>query len=555
MKRRLITYRYLNDNNYGNNNSYTLTGEFHENIKIKMLKAYFRDLSGLTEFNLSYFSQILDDELHIKDFTKKNQTILTVTLNNDCYIYSENSENYNQKKKKKLKSPNPISERSETNNSKYMSNEKQDVNLYRNNRNSVQNTDINNIEAKSTEIENKEEVQSLNIEILILKKENLSYKALNEDLERKNSNLTKSNLQLNKINEDLESKLTDYDSLLLKYNSLVSKDLKRQSLKITNTSTFIEETNKDNINENKLSKSQNLRLSIKRRESILKRNSLINEKEKINIISNKQINRVSKIEEKKDININKLNLNLEEKNKNVFNNKSLNIINAVNNIKHLNEWVKILDYLSKTDKLNFAKQNKERFKILNFHFNENENKEKHLINLIKEYSTLNKEIKFEIGVTTISALKLLNTEKYLEVFKDYNNLKDNRLQIVYKLLTKLANLFEMKEEDNFIFKFCDYILLTSKSQKIGDYLKCLNFNLDIDNILEIIKLIKKSNLKSIETGLIGKLERTTGIISFLVKDILVYLGLDLNEKEKNEKKLEIFGKKRDIISQIIKVKY
>ncbi len=43
-------------------------GEFHENSKIRLIKAYFRDISHIEEFNLIYNNEyIQDEEISLKD--------------------------------------------------------------------------------------------------------------------------------------------------------------------------------------------------------------------------------------------------------------------------------------------------------------------------------------------------------------------------------------------------------------------------------------------------------------------------------------------------------
>ena len=52
-------------------------GSFHENSKIKYIKAYFRDISNISEFNLIYNNEvILDEEISLKNLSATKTDII-----------------------------------------------------------------------------------------------------------------------------------------------------------------------------------------------------------------------------------------------------------------------------------------------------------------------------------------------------------------------------------------------------------------------------------------------------------------------------------------------
>jgi len=55
------------------NNHKQYFGEFHENSKIKLIKAYFRDISNIIDYNIVYNNEYLcDDEISLKDVVHSN---------------------------------------------------------------------------------------------------------------------------------------------------------------------------------------------------------------------------------------------------------------------------------------------------------------------------------------------------------------------------------------------------------------------------------------------------------------------------------------------------
>ena len=78
---------------------------------------------------------------------------------------------------------------------------------------------------------------------------------------------------------------------------------------------------------------------------------------------------------------------------------------------------------------------------------------------------------------------------------------------------------------------CKYILDNIKDDKIGDLFKDIvnNFDFSQENIFQL-KNIVKGNEDKLKPKYYSKICQTTGLIIFLVKDILDYLGLNQNKK-------------------------
>jgi hypothetical protein len=71
-------------------------GEFHENTKMKMIKAYLKDIAHINNFQLSLNGEIFkDDEIALKDFIshKKNEIVFRVTPDNNSSL-NELAEEY-----------------------------------------------------------------------------------------------------------------------------------------------------------------------------------------------------------------------------------------------------------------------------------------------------------------------------------------------------------------------------------------------------------------------------------------------------------------------------
>lgn len=71
------------------NNLKQFYGEFHENSKIRLIKAYFRDISHIEDFNLIYNNEyIQDEEISLKDVINGSSKT-NIVLNVEEYKFNE----------------------------------------------------------------------------------------------------------------------------------------------------------------------------------------------------------------------------------------------------------------------------------------------------------------------------------------------------------------------------------------------------------------------------------------------------------------------------------
>ncbi len=72
-------------------------GSFHENSKIKYIKAYFRDISNISEFNLVYNNEVvLDQDITLKSLSS-NKTEILFNIEESKYKFCENISNEKSK--------------------------------------------------------------------------------------------------------------------------------------------------------------------------------------------------------------------------------------------------------------------------------------------------------------------------------------------------------------------------------------------------------------------------------------------------------------------------
>lgn len=172
----------------------------------------------------------------------------------------------------------------------------------------------------------------------------------------------------------------------------------------------------------------------------------------------------------------------------------------------------------------------------------NSNILKEKINEIKgEYSESELNLnKFILSRGTLKALEILNKdekehEKFFDI-KNYNLFSDD-IYIVYKIIFQLIENNDVKNSSSkkeFFEKMGEYVFcLINENNKIGDIFKNMvkEFQFNKENIYKIKNIIKgkEEKLKPLNYSQICK---TTGLVIFLVKDILEYLGLNSKENKK-----------------------
>ena len=253
---------------------------------------------------------------------------------------------------------------------------------------------------------------------------------------------------------------------------------------------------------------------------------------------------------------NKTNLYLEQfidKEKTKKDNKKANLV------QNFGEWlvseegreifISISNYLDTKSKYHLFSCQKKYIKYLyqlvedtytefkeNNKINPNSNIIQEKINEIKEkYSQNDLNIKnnqFALSKSTLKALELLNDEEHDKFFNNDNfYLFSDDIYIVYKIIFQLIKNNEVKNCGNKKDFFEKMVIFVHEhiedKNKIGDFFKNMvnEFEFSEENILQIKKIIK-GNEEKLKPKNYSQICATTGLVIFLVKDILEYMGLN-----------------------------
>ena len=137
--------------------------------------------------------------------------------------------------------------------------------------------------------------------------------------------------------------------------------------------------------------------------------------------------------------------------------------------------------------------------------------------------------KFELSKGAVKAIEMLNNEAYVKIFK----IKEltpplNEILLIYRIffqLLKSNNIYNIKDDKLFWIEVCEYIL-NNNNDKTGEFFKesINNFDFSPKNIYEIKKIIN-GNLEKIKPNIYSRICGTTGLLIFLIKDTLEYIGI------------------------------
>ena len=154
----------------------------------------------------------------------------------------------------------------------------------------------------------------------------------------------------------------------------------------------------------------------------------------------------------------------------------------------------------------------------------------------KEEELNNEPSKFELSKSSTKAIELLNQDRYNNIFKT-KELKPplDEIILIYRIffqLYKVNNIYSIKDEKLFWLEASDYIL-NNNNGKTGEFFKesINNFDFSIKNIYQINKLVY-SHKDQLKPSIFSKICGTTGLIIFLIKDTLEYIGI-LHSLKKN----------------------
>jgi hypothetical protein len=212
------------------------------------------------------------------------------------------------------------------------------------------------------------------------------------------------------------------------------------------------------------------------------------------------------------------------------------------------KWKSIIQYLDEVDVYRFSLVSKEYhklalFAITDYLYEGLEATINSYRNSKKRYESMTFAYPFSLHPTCNSALKILNTPKHLEVFNQSWNYFDNvKLLPIYHLLFQLTMIYDDNfntfNKKIFIEKFKDYFL--EKTLPLGDCVKSLveKCSFKEENILKLKEIVKHFKVSCIDTIMIGKVCKTTGILSFFVKEALVFCGLDQDGRKNKDAKFE-----------------
>ena len=226
--------------------------------------------------------------------------------------------------------------------------------------------------------------------------------------------------------------------------------------------------------------------------------------------------------------------------------------NIINKIKKL---FTVFKYLDINDLLFFSLINKEiGVCILNYliyYLNYKIKKIEDRNNIIsKQYSSINNRNYFFLPRFAKTAFEKLNNNMYSKTFENpINYFKDenNYLISTYKILFQLTKIFENEdiinmENDLFLNKMIENMEnKKGNSEPLGNYIQDLIINkmdFSFDNMVKINEIMKKYKIDKINTKEISKIDKTTGVISVIVNNILSFFGFFLDEKNKDDKLIQ-----------------
>ena len=209
----------------------------------------------------------------------------------------------------------------------------------------------------------------------------------------------------------------------------------------------------------------------------------------------------------------------------------------------------ICSFLDNESNINFLSCTKKYIKYLVIHLNNlynnilkvnkvNLNQIQEQINKIKtKYNKdeLDSPKSFSLSEGSVKALEQLNNDLYNYIFKKEKlEPPDNEIIIVYRIFFQLINdedICNIQNDKIFWEKTRNYILEKNKG-KTGEFIKdnVSEFDFTNQNIYKLKKLIYGNEYK-LKPLHYEKINKTTGLIVFVIKDSLEYCGIFQNNKK------------------------
>lgn len=172
--------------------------------------------------------------------------------------------------------------------------------------------------------------------------------------------------------------------------------------------------------------------------------------------------------------------------------------------------------------------------------------------LLTKYKSLLEEASFQIRPTTNSALRTLNKKEYMDIFNFENNYflanqTGAPILFIYKLFFQFIRTFEDKTTYEFVDEMKVYFKEKTKTIGLGDYIKSIisKIDLSLENLEKINDILTSYKTYSIDPVFFAKVCRTSGILAFFIKDILIFCGIDYDK---------IITEKNRVVSDINQVK-
>ena len=283
---------------------------------------------------------------------------------------------------------------------------------------------------------------------------------------------------------------------------------------------------------------------------------------------------------KKNINVNNKGKGNIKKNTthSIANNNNISVNHSLNKKVCFNDLMEkdivnknIIPYLNDNDKLIFYSINKKLYlktliealnniqnsykKIFGLFIGQTYESKLNMLEMKYKPEELNAAIpSFNLGRGTIKALELLDQESYLKIFQkppEENKLKE--ILIVYKIfcqLLKKEDLVKIKDEREFWEKFSKFII-DNKNESLSKFFidSSQKFYLDNNNLNKVRKLAI-NQLDKINPSYYGKICGTTGLVVFLIKEMLIYVGIIEDKKTSPAKIKENILYQKNIIDKL-----
>ena len=224
------------------------------------------------------------------------------------------------------------------------------------------------------------------------------------------------------------------------------------------------------------------------------------------------------------------------------------------NIDNFKKWFTIFKYLDINNQLLFSLIDRQNgvfilyywLYYLNYKIKKVDYR-KDIISIM--YSTIMEHNSFTLSRFAKTAFKMLNNATYSKTFeKPISFFKDEKHNLIstYKLLFQLTNIYKNEdiinmEDEIFLNKMIENIKTRNgegEATPLGNYIQDLllkKLDVSFENVVKINEILKKYNISVIVTNEISKIDKTTGVICALVKDVLYFMGFFFDEKNKDDK--------------------